>query len=336
VAYDVRDDRRRRSVVGSVSRLVRLEMVCVASSCIMACGIASGVASAAPTWSKERVVPLLDILPGSDRSFLPGPIGVDGNGDIFIAGYTKPDGVSSLLEVPSGTSTPELLPLDPNFWVNQPLAVDANGDVFQFTGTYTALEELPQGATSWQNVPVSLPNTGLLTGVAVDQNGDVFVADCTSVVELPAGGGPQETLPFTFPLSAIGICANNIAVDGQGDVFVAEDFGAVVGQAVLELPAGSNTPEALPSIGLTDTFGVAADAQGDVYVLKGASQDAGTSLHVIELPAGSSKWVRVPFTRILYGSPPNGIAVQGNTVYVTTDESESADWGKVLELTQNP
>ena len=88
---------------------------------------------------------------------------------------------------------------------------------------------------------VTLPFTGLdgPFGVAVDQAGDVFVADIGNerVVELPAGAtssSQQVTLPFTGLSHPIGV-----AVDGAGDVYAADNGN----NRVVELPAGGDATQ---------------------------------------------------------------------------------------------
>jgi len=71
------------------------------------------------------------------------------------------------------------------------------------------------------------------SGVAVDEAGDVFIADTNNnrVVKVLAGGGAQTTVGsgLSFPSAA--------AVDGAGDVFIA-DFN---NNRVVDVPAGGGT-----------------------------------------------------------------------------------------------
>jgi hypothetical protein len=82
-----------------------------------------------------------------------------------------------------------------------------------------------------------LPFTGLSLpeGVVVDSTGNVFVADVgnSRVVELPAGSGTQQTLPFT------GIAPLGVAVDQTGDVFVADPNSNQVVELAASVPTGS-------------------------------------------------------------------------------------------------
>ena len=71
------------------------------------------------------------------------------------------------------------------------------------------------------------PASGMLSRLA----GDVFIADTGNnrVVELPAGGGAQITLPATGLNQP-----RKVAIDAAGDVFIADTSNA----RVVELPAG--------------------------------------------------------------------------------------------------
>lgn len=146
------------------------------------------------------------------------------------------------------------------------LGVDPAGDVFTgyidapgSTDSTGGVAELPAGGAS----PVSLPFSTTLTptGVAVDQGGDVFVADpiASQVLELAAGASSPRLLPFTGLELPWGV-----AVDGHGDVFVANQ-GTLFG-SVLELPAASSTQVRL-RFGLVNPLAVAVDARGDVFII---------------------------------------------------------------------
>jgi len=91
-----------------------------------------------------------------------------------------------------------------------------------------AASAAPAGAITFSQQ--TLPFSGLSSpyGVAVDQSGDVFVADSENnrVLELPAG------------------VSSGVGVDLRGDVFVVDQNN----DRVVELPAGSSSQVTLPSI----------------------------------------------------------------------------------------
>jgi len=130
-------------------------------------------------------------------------------------------------------------------------------------------------------------------GVAVDGAGDVFIADTGNnrVVEVPAGGGAQTTVP------AIGLNdPPGVGVDGAGDVFIADPNN----NQVVEVPAGGGAQTTVGS-GLYYPFGVAVDGAGDVFI---ADTD---NSRVVKVPAGGGAQTTV-------GSGlnhPFGVAVDG-------------------------
>ena len=166
------------------------------------------------------------------------------------------------------------------------VSVDPGGDVFVCCSGAGPVE-LPAGGSQR-----TLPLTGLANprGVAVDDEGDVFVVDNVhlNVVELPAGGS-QQTLPITGLSNPA-----SVAVDSAGDVFVA-DFG---GDKVVELPAGGSQ-QTLPITGLSHPASVAVDSAGDVFVAD-MSND-----RVIELTASGVQRT-LPADGL---SAPQGVAV---------------------------
>ena len=130
-------------------------------------------------------------------------------------------------------------------------------------------------------------------GVAVDGAGDVFIADTGNnrVVEVPAGGGAQTTVP------AIGLNdPPGVGVDGAGDVFIADPNN----NQVVEVPAGGGAQTTVGS-GLYYPFGVAVDGAGDVFIADPNNN------RVVEVPAGGGAQTTVG-TGLSY---PEGVAVDG-------------------------
>jgi len=136
------------------------------------------------------------------------------------------------------------------------------------------------------------------TGVAVDAQGNIYVADRGNKVvkKIPAGSNTPQTLSASFS------APYGVAVDAAGDVFVS-DYSA---NAVYKIPGGNGTRVTIGS-GFSHPTGVAVDAAGDVFVA-----DNGNNA-VKKIAAGSN-------TPVTIGSgfnQPVGIAVdaQGN-VYI--------------------
>jgi len=136
-------------------------------------------------------------------------------------------------------------------------------------------------------------------GLAVDGNGDVFIADSNNarVVEVPAGGGTQTTVGsgLTYP--------TGVAVDGAGDVFIADRNA----NQVVEVPAGGGTQTTVGS-GLAYPSGVAVDGAGDVFIADS------NNARVVEVPVGGGTQTTVG-SGLTY---PTGVAVDGaGDVFIT-------------------
>jgi hypothetical protein len=171
------------------------------------------------------------------------------------------------------------------------MATDGAGDLFVMTysqgpGQTIIVVEFPAAG----GAPITLPITGLQApyGIAVDEAGDVFVADTRKpgVVELPAGAASQTTLPFTFEAAPTAIAA-----DSAGNVFVTDyDYysnNPSFAGRVLELPAGATSQKVLPFTGLSKPQSVAVDDAEDVFVLDSPAAAPGGRL--LELPHGGTQ-----------------------------------------------
>jgi sugar lactone lactonase YvrE len=149
-------------------------------------------------------------------------VAVDAAGDVFIADSSN----GRVVEVPAGGGAQTTL--GSGLAAPYGVTVDGAGDLF-IADTYNSrVLELPYlgGGTFGPQVTVG---SGLYypTAVAVDAAGNVFIVNGGTsqlVVEVPAGGGPQTTLPLSAPDHYFGV-----AVDAAGDLFVAgQDNNQVV------------------------------------------------------------------------------------------------------------
>jgi len=161
------------------------------------------------------------------------------------------------------------------------MAVDAAGDVFiVYPGTTgEVLEEIPAGGGAPMTLASLLFPPGSLNGVAVDGDGNIFVAVYYSgIVKVPAGGGTPTTVVSTTN----GV--RGLAVDAVGDVF----FGMCTGYAkgdIMEVPAHGDSPLAIASLNTACPTSVAVDATSDIFFTLGES--------VEEIPAGGGNPISV-------------------------------------------
>jgi sugar lactone lactonase YvrE len=141
-------------------------------------------------------------------------VAVDAAGDVFIADSSN----GRVVEVPAGGG-PQIT-LGSGLAAPYGVTIDGAGDLF-IADTYNSrVLELPYfgGGTFGPQVTVG---SGLYypTAVAVDTTGNVFIVNggvSQQVVEVPAGGGTQTTLPLSAEDYYFGV-----AVDAAGDLFVA-------------------------------------------------------------------------------------------------------------------
>jgi sugar lactone lactonase YvrE len=136
------------------------------------------------------------------------------------------------------------------------------------------------------------------SGMAVDGDGDVFVADSgtTWIGEYPADGAPMievDSGHLDYP--------GGVAVDAHGDLFVTEIYSG----DVVEIPAGGGADTTLAT-GLTHPTAIVVDSSGDVFVGAG-------SAGIVELPAGGGERTTLGTD----GVSPAGLAVDsaGNVFY---------------------
>jgi large repetitive protein len=211
---------------------------------------------------------------------------LDGNGNVYITDLSA----GAVKEIPPGcTSASCVKTLASGFIAPNGVAVDGKGDVFVATlGSVDGPGAPPSedgGVYEIVAVNGSIPATSptVLTlgsgfngpgGVAVDGNGNVFVADTynNAVKEILAAGGYTTVnilgSGFKSPFG--------VAVDASGDVFVADSGNS----AVKEMLAVSGAIPASPTIntlssGFNGPAGVAVDASGNLFVADvGLSSDS--------------------------------------------------------------
>jgi sugar lactone lactonase YvrE len=140
------------------------------------------------------------------------------------------------------------------------------------------------------------------SGVALDGNGNIFVADSDNnvVKEIFAAGGYTTVDTFGISLNF----PNGIAVDGAGNIFVADTFD----QNVMEIVVADDDAVRLWASGFDAPYGVAVDGSGNVFVADFATNTVKEMLAVNGVVPAS------PITRTLASGleGPDGVAVDGS------------------------
>ena len=151
-------------------------------------------------------------------------------------------------------------------------------------------------------VPVSGLN--LAQGIAVDQSGNIYIADSKNNQVLkvtPSAGGYTQSVVA----SALG-GPSGVAVDGNGNVYIADTAN---NRVLMETPSAGSYTQSVVTGALSQPMGVAADAYGNVYIA-----DTGNNRVLMETPSAGS------FVQGSIGSglaAPNGVAVDGGgNVYI--------------------
>ncbi len=241
---------------------------------------------------------------------------VDGSGNVFAIGESN---VIEILAV-NGTlpANPTVRTLATGFYELDGVKVDSNGNVFVADGgNHTPVH--PGAVSELLAVNGTIPPNptivnigsgfGILTGVAVDTNGNVFASDQAkhAVFEVQAVNGVIPPNPTIVTVGSGFITPANVAFDGVGDLFV-PDVGT---HSIREVLAVNGVIPANPTIvdlgsNINTPNGLVVDPSGNVFIADSAYTQA------VELN---------------YGTPPT------LTFASTTVNTTSADSPKSFTIT---
>ncbi len=316
-----------------------------------------GLIGSAPAWALPVITDFAGIS-GSQGSVTPGPatsttlgqgygVAVDANGNVYIADYNDsliekvtPNGILSIVAGVPGASAAPTPGQATSSALDSPegVAIAPNGDLY-IADTYNSMVEkvTPDGTLSViaGDGSDSTPTPGLATssplgeiaGVAVDQAGNVYIADPTNnVVEKVTPDGTLSIFagnPGNSGTPTPGPAANTlldepdgVAVDASGNVYIADYDNSLVEKVTpsgtLSIFAGISGSWGTPSLGLaTDEplggpVGVATDPSGDVYIADYSDDlvEKVTPDGMLSVVAGDGS----------YGAPTYGAAAAGSSV----------------------
>ncbi len=229
-----------------------------------------------------------DIAPNATITGLKSPQGVaqDSSGNIYVANDSPP----SVVVYPAGSNgdaTPSAIISGSSTRLSTPLgiALDSSANIYVTDTGDESCDETgtvfvyPAGSTGNVSPSAAIKGAAVVcpTGIALDSNANMYVADEESgVLVYPAGSNGDTTPTAIIPsygdndelTSPLGI-----SLDSGGNIYVtapsAHDQGGV-----LAYPAGSNgdvAPSArIPNYGANDDllwpYGIAVDSAGNIYV----------------------------------------------------------------------
>ena len=345
------------SVFSAMVSLLRARKACRHSllPLIVACLLLPAAASRAQTATFSGPPSLVNGV----GNLYPTGVAVDANGYIYVANGPGGSTSTEILKITPGGSSSVLNLSGYTLTAALGLAVDNSG--------YLYIADCPLDGNNADNrvlkvktdgSSASVIPAGTLYGpaaVAVDASGNVYIADNNNgarVVKVPYSGGTYGShTDFVSTSESIGSGGAleygvALAVDASGDVLLTDTDG--LGARLIKVTSSGTATELISntqSIGAGGTLytpnGVAADAQGDIFV---ADQESTDFLgRIVELPYSGGS----------YGSPveyvpstgnastnalntPNGLAIdsKGN-LYATdfgADAENSAGTGGVIEI----
>ncbi|HEY5331219.1 MAG TPA: pectinesterase family protein [Acidobacteriaceae bacterium] len=265
--------------------------------------------------------------PGTAGSPSGVPVGValDGAGNRYYVD-TNSGNVIKFNNATSATTVVGVAPSNP-----LQVAVDTAGNVYvTSSGSSTLANYNLQPDGSYKTKTGGNPNVLLPQAIAIDQSGNVFVADkmTGSVYEAPAGTAFNTVQPFQTIATGLSNPVG-LSFDGLGNLLIADqgapgvyrvtNVNGINTQTLYAASAGSPT---ITIAGLVPVA-VAGDAAGNVYVADS------TSKSVIAIPVSQAG----PATTLVLGglTTPSGVAVDGNGVVYVADSGT----GFVTQVNRN-
>lgn len=164
---------------------------------------------------------------------------------------------------------------------------------------------------TFAGVMTTVPATSLSCprGVAVDTQGDVFIANSnhSQIIEVPAGGGAEFTVGTGFN------GPNGVTITKTGDIFIGDSRN----NRVVEIPSNGSAQFDVGT-GLKYPGGMAINAAGDIFIADTNSK------RVVEVPAGGGSQITLS-NNLRY---PDDVALDSTGNLYITDTGA----GKIIEI----
>jgi len=192
------------------------------------------------------------------------------------------------------------------FMQPEQIAIDGNGNLYVADVLTNNVYEITP-VNGVYVTSVLRANLNGPVGVAVDENGDVFIANSDSSQILKETLTPDGTyLENVVPTTGLGGIVFDLAVDKTGEViYIADSFNKRI--VVETLSNGQYTQSVLPVTGLTFPEGLALDVHGDVFIVDNFNST------VVEWNTTTKKQSTIISSGL---SGPAQVSVVGTTLYI--------------------
>ena len=254
----------------------------------------------------------------------PYPLATDASGDVFAA--TNPSGPGSLIELSSPTygviSETNTNGIDAPYWI----AVAPNGDAFVANSGNNTVTVY---AAPYTGAPIATIASGLNAPqvLAVDSNNTLYVGnnEGNTVTVYPAPyGALSATIPTTSAPTSLLIDNGKLVIGETSDIDVYTLSGL----------NGSSSPAATFSSGIATVYGLATDANGNLWITNqfGGAGTEGTIQEYTSLAPGATPAVTLSLPASSATSfNPYGIAFDNAGYMYVVDNSGGNGAGGLLQ-----